>query len=180
MERKIQKNGLINLLALVGVGIAAGFAVAAPGAPLAGQIGMRLFGIGMLVAAASWFQMRLEEREQLEKLELEELAKSAASSALFENRRDGIFPARRSREQFERFFIPSFSVILLILESAGGFALWHWVSTSGALVVPGEALLAASIFALLALVLFLFGTFSATIARLENHRLLRPRPVTYC
>ena len=36
---------------------------------------------GVLVAAVSWFQMRLEERERLEKLEFDELSKSASSSA---------------------------------------------------------------------------------------------------
>ena len=33
-------------------------------------------GLGVLVAAVSWFQMRLEESERLEKLELDELAKT--------------------------------------------------------------------------------------------------------
>ncbi len=61
MERKTQKNGVINLLALVLTG-AAGFAVAKYGNTLAGLTGIVFLGMGALVAAVSWFQMRLEER----------------------------------------------------------------------------------------------------------------------
>jgi hypothetical protein len=72
MEQKTQKNGLINLLALVLVG-GAGFAIARFGNTYAGLVGSVFLGIGALVAAVSWFQMRLEHREQLEKFEFEEL-----------------------------------------------------------------------------------------------------------
>ena len=75
MERSIQKNGLINLLALLAVGVA-GFAVARFANSLAGQVSVVFLGLGVLVAAVSWFQMRLEDRERLEKLELEELART--------------------------------------------------------------------------------------------------------
>ncbi len=47
--------------------------------------------------------MRLEERERLEKLELDELAKGHSGSALFEAKDAELFPAQRSREQFERY-----------------------------------------------------------------------------
>jgi len=57
------------------------------------------------VAAVSWFQMRLEESERLERLELDELAKGHARAALFESKDSEMFPAQRSREQFERFFV---------------------------------------------------------------------------
>ena len=82
MERNTQKNGLINLVALLVAG-AVGYAVANYGGTLAGQAAAAFLGIGVLVAAVSWFQMRLEEREHLEKLEFEELSKSASSSTLF-------------------------------------------------------------------------------------------------
>jgi len=71
-------------------------------------------GVGFLVAAVSWFQMRLEESERLEKLELDELAKGHATSALFEAKDAEVFPAQRSREQFERFFVPIFTVVLCL------------------------------------------------------------------
>ena len=68
MERSIQKNGLINLLVLLGVGVA-GLAAARYANSLAGQVSILFLGIGVLVAVVSWFQMRLEDRERLEKLE---------------------------------------------------------------------------------------------------------------
>src|SRR6185503_6611101 len=84
-----------------------------------------------------------------------------------------VFPARGSREQFERFLVPAFAVLLFVLEALGTYLLWRGLS----LITPGtikDPLVAMALFALCALVLFLIGKFSATIARLENHRLLRP------
>lgn len=108
MERNTQRTGLINLLALIVVG-AAGFAAARITNSLGGQVGIVFLGLGALVAAVSWFQMRLEEAERIEKLEFEELTKSKAGSGLFEATGADVFPAQRSREQFERFFVPGFT-----------------------------------------------------------------------
>ena len=119
MERSVQKNGLINLLALLGVGLA-GLVVARYANSLAGQVSVLFLGIGVLVAVVSWFQMRLEDRERLEKLELDELAKTHGGSALFEARDAEVFPAQRSREQFERFFVPGFTLLVLLLQAGGG------------------------------------------------------------
>src|SRR5579871_5448542 len=123
MERKTQKNGLINLAAMVLAGGAA-FAVAKYSNTLAGLTGTIFLGLGALVAAVSWFQMRLEEREHLEKLDFEELTKSAKSAALFNTGETEVFPAQRSREQFERFFVPGFSALLCLLQIGGGVLLW--------------------------------------------------------
>ena len=70
-----QKNGLVNLVAAVVIFIAA-FVVTAYVNSLAGQAASIFLGLGALVAFASWFQMRLEENERLEKLELDELART--------------------------------------------------------------------------------------------------------
>src|SRR5436305_13621787 len=113
MERNLQKNGLINLITLLLVGVA-GFAVARFANSVAGLVSIVFIGIGLLVAAVSWFQMRLEESERLERLELDELAKGHAGSALFEAKDSEVFPEQRSREQFERFFVPIFTAILCI------------------------------------------------------------------
>ena len=102
MEQKTQKIGLINLLALLLVGTA-GYAVARYGNTLAGMTGAVFMGVGTLVAGISWFQARLEERERLEKLEFEELTKSAASSALFNASETEVFPAQRSRNNSSAF-----------------------------------------------------------------------------
>src|SRR5437870_11382106 len=116
MERSMQKNGLINLLALLVVGVA-GFAVARHADSMAGQVSVVFIGLGVLVAAVSWFQMRLEERERLERLELDELAKSAARSTLFNATDAEVLPAQRSREQFEGSCVLAFTVVLFLLQA---------------------------------------------------------------
>ena len=173
MERSIQKNGLINLLVLLAVGLA-GLAVARYANSLAGQVNILFLGIGVLVAAVSWFQMRLEDRERLEKLELDELAKTHSGSAMFEAKDAESFPAQRSREQFERFFVPVFTVILFALQGGGAWLLWRWLSRSTTVSEVQQPIAGLALFGLFALLLFLLGRFSATIARLEQHRLLRP------
>lgn len=173
MERSIQKNGLVNLLVLLLAGVAA-FAAARYANSLSGQVAAVFAGLGVLVAFVSWFQMRLEESERLEKLELDEMARSKARAALFESKEAELFPAQRAREQFERFFVPIFTSVLLLLQGAGAFFLWRWLSQTTTGVAPDRWIVAASAFALAALILFLLGRFSVTIARLENHRLLRP------
>jgi len=173
MERNLQKNGLVNLAAMLLVG-ATGYGLARYANVLSGQVAAVFLGLGVLVSFVSWFQMRLEERERLEKLELDELARTKASATLFEGRDAEVFPAQRSREQFERFFVPGFTVVLLLLQGGAAILLWRWLSRVLAPEPFREEMVAMSLFALLALILFLIGRFSATIARLENHRLLRP------
>src|SRR5881396_394388 len=100
MERNIQRHGVINLLLLLVVGVAT-FGVSRASHSFAGQTAAAFLGLGMLVAVVSWFQMRLEERERLEKLEFDEVTKGrAAGAALFAQEAEA-FPARRAREQFE-------------------------------------------------------------------------------
>ena len=173
MERNIQKNGLINLLVLLGMGAAA-FGVARYSNSLSGQVASVFLGLGVLVAFVSWFQMRLEERERQEKLDLDELARSRGSATLFEGKDAEVFPAQRSRVQFERFFVPAFTVLLLALQTTAAIVLWRWLNRPEAVVPFRQEMVAMSLLALLALILFLIGRFSATLARIENHRLLRP------
>ncbi len=181
MERNIEKNGLTKLLRRVVLRVVlplvigiAGFAVSKLTNSLAGLVGMVFLGIGTLVALVSWFQMRLEERERLEKLEFEELVKSKSGSTLFEVKDSEAFPAQRSREQFEKFFVPGFTLLLCIAEGILAWQLWHWLARSGTLVEVKQPTIAMALFAICALAFFLAGKFSATMARLENKRLLRP------
>lgn len=172
MERKTESKGLINLLAMGIVGGAAYF-IARYGNTLAGLVATMFMGVGFLVAVVSWFQVRLEEREHLEKLEFDELSKSASASALFTTGETEVFPAQRSREQFERFFVPAFTVLLFVLQVGGAFYLWHWLSKilPTPLVDPSICL---SVFAIFALLLFVLGKYSTSLARFEGLRLLRP------
>ena len=173
MERNVQKKGLLNLVVAVMVFIAA-FVVTSYVNSLAGQACAIFLGLGVLVAFAGWFQMRLEENERLEKLEFEELARARGETTLFAAKDAEIFPAQRAREQFEKFFVPGFGVLLFLLEAGGAWLLWRWISKTTSGVAPDRAMASLSLFGIFALLLFLLGRFSVTIARLENHRLLRP------
>jgi regulator of protease activity HflC (stomatin/prohibitin superfamily) len=64
--------------------------------------------------------------------------------------------------------------LLFLLEAGGAWLLWRWISKTTNGVVPDRAMPSLSLFGIFALLLFLLGRFSVTIARLENYRLLRP------
>ena len=171
MEQNRQKLGLLNLLLLLAVG-AAGLALARMAQSFAVQVALVFVALGAWVTLAGWFQTRLEERERLEKMEFDELAKSPASSALF-NAEGESLPARHAREQFERWFIPALTILLFLGEAAGAWLLWSRLAK--ATVAPlQQPVLTMSVFALFFLVLFLLGKYSARVAQLENQRLLRP------
>ena len=85
-----------------------------------------------------------------------------------------VFPARRAREQFEKYFVPGFAVLLLLLEAGGAWLLWNWSGKTTVAIKDASATASLSLFAIFALLLFLIGRFSVTIARLEGQRLLRP------
>jgi membrane protease subunit HflK len=173
MERNVQKNGLVNLVAAVLVFIAV-FVATSYANSLAG-LGCAIFlGLGALVSFVGWFQMRLEENERLEKLEVEEMARGRGETTLFEGKGAELFPAQRARQQFEKFFVPAFGVLLLLLEAGGTWLLWRWLAKTETTIVPDRAMASLSYFMIFALVLFMLGRFSVTIARLEDHRLLRP------
>jgi len=173
MERSIQKNGLINALLLLLAG-GAGFAVARSANSLAAVVCVVFLGVGFIVALVSWFQMRLEDREKLERLEMEELARSRGSATLFETQDEESFPARNSRIQFERFFVPIFTVGLCLLQGAAVWLLWRWLAQSTLATELKQPMLPLFYFGVLFFVLFLRGKFSSTYARLGDHRLLRP------
>jgi len=172
MDRSIQKNGLVNLTVALVIFLAA-FGVTVFTGSLGGQAAAVFLGLGVLVTFVSWFQMRLEENERLEKLELDELARSRGAS-LFEAKDAGSFPARNAREQFEKYFLPGFTVLLLLLQAGGAWLLWYWSGKNPATLKESAAMQGLSLFGIFALLLFLFGRFSVTMARLEDNRLLRP------
>lgn len=173
MERSIQKNGLINLLALLAAALTT-FALARTGHALSATLAAAFMAIGTIVAAVSWFQMRLEERERVEKLEFDELARSKGGSALFEIKDSGNFPAQQAREQFEKWFVPAFTIIILLLQVGGAWVAWKWLAQPGTVVPIKEPMVVGSLLGLFFLGMLLLGLFSSTLARLEKHRLLRP------
>lgn len=171
MDRTIQKNAALNVVALLAAGAAA-FVTARYANSLAGQLASVYLGLGLLVAVVGWFHARLHERERLEKLELDEMARARGSASLFEGKEAELFPARRSREQFERFFVPGLTVLLFLLQGGAAWLLWTWLEPKA---MPGvkQPLVGLPLFGLFFLVLFMLGKFSATLARAEENRLLR-------
>lgn len=174
MDRNTKRNGLVNFLTLLVLGVAV-FGAARYAGSLAGQVAAVFFGLGTLIAFVSWFQMRLEEREQAEQLEIEELSRTKTSSTLFDDKETAFFPARSSRGQFEKYFVTGFVVVLLLLELAGAGLLWHSLTTMTYVgIAAPKMLVALGLFGGIALILFMRGRFTVTISRLENNRLLRP------
>ena len=171
MEQNRTKLTFLNLLALLIAG-GVGLAIARSAHVLSAHVALCFIGVGFLVTLLSYFQMRLAEREKVERLEYDELTKAPSASALFNKEEIASLPAKRAREQFEKFFVPGFAIALLLCEIAGVFLLWRWLNKP---VAPmDQPLFALVLFALFALVLFLLGRFSVTLARLEKQRLLQP------
>jgi modulator of FtsH protease HflK len=172
MDRTVKRVGLVNWLVLLGC--------AAGGAVLSRQSGSgtamaatAFLILGFLVALVSWFQMRLIEREQLESLEIEEMNRSGTGSALFESADAALRPARRAREQFDRYGVAVFSTLLMLLQGALALVLYKgWLMPAAA--KPGLATLVMTLFAMFGLGLFVLGNYAASLARLETQRLLRP------
>jgi modulator of FtsH protease HflK len=171
MERNIKKIGLVNLVVLLAVGAVSAILARSTNS-LAGQSGIIFLGLGFLVVAIGYFQMRLEETERLERMEFEELNKTAATASLFNTADAEVFPAKRSREQFERFFVPAFTVLLFLLQAGGAYWLFTWLGKAlpGSLNRPTVGM---SLFGLFALILFLLGKYAVGLTRWEGARLLR-------
>src|SRR4051812_39896000 len=127
MEQNRTKLTLLNLIALLVTG-GVGLTIARAAHALSAQVALCFIGLGFLVTLVSYFQMRLAERERMERLEYDELTKSPSASALFNKEETAAMPARRAREQFEKFFLPGFAIVLLLGESAGVFFLWRWLN----------------------------------------------------
>ena len=128
MERNIKKIGLVNLLVMFVIGMAS-VVLALYSNVFSGQVGALYLGLGFLVLAVSYFQMGLEERERVERLEFDELTRSKGSSSLFNVTDAEVFPARRAREQFERFFVAGFTVVLFLLQAVGAYWCWRWLKS---------------------------------------------------
>jgi HflK protein len=172
MERNIRRIGVVNFLALLAAGVLS-LLLGRYAQSLAGQVAGLFFAAGTLTGLVALFQMGMEEKERLEKFEFDELTREKASASLFNANEAEAFPARRAREQFEKWVLPIFATALVVGLIVSAFALWNWLQTTpvNALYNP---MVAVSLFGVQALVLFLLGKYSASLARLEGHRLLRP------
>jgi len=171
MDRNHQKIGLVNWVALLAATASAGLVAKMLESSALGAASA-LLGSGLLAALVSWFQMHLEQRERLEQLEYDELNRSKGGSALFGGEND-TFPARRSREIFEKWVAPTLTILMVAAQGAALY--WIWKSLTGAPEIHlDQAPLGMALFGFFALVLFLLGKYSSGLARLESSRLLRP------
>ncbi len=131
--------------------------------------------LGFVVALVSLIHMALREREQLEARELEEIQSGATNEALFEE--GEVLPAKRSREQFEKWGMPVVSIVMLVLAVLGIYYITTnrlnvAYDTLDSWMVQGKyiALFGA---ALMGLVLFLRGQFASNLSRMEKQRFLQ-------
>lgn len=173
MERNLKPTGLVNLLISLAAA-AGGTYISRQTASVTDEVVSAFLGLGFLVTLFSYFQMRMEAREALEKLELDELAKSARSATLFEGTDAEAFPARRAREQFDRWLVPAFCVVLLVLQGLTVWWVWRQTLNPAAAEVKASLPMMASFFGFLFFLQFLPGRYSVNVARLEGQRLLRP------
>ena len=131
--------------------------------------------LGFVVALMSLIHMALREREQQEARELEEIQAGATNEALFEE--GEVLPAKRSREQFEKWGMPVVALVMLALQI---FGIYYIITnrlnvaydTLDSWMVEGKyiALFGA---ALMGLVLFLRGQFASNLSRMEKQRFLQ-------
>lgn len=172
MERTIHKAGVVNLLILL-AGAAISLVLARYSNTLSGLVAAVFFSFGLLTAMVALFQMRLEEKERLEQMEFEEITKDKAGTNLFTSADSETFPARRSREQFERFFLPVFAGVLVLGHGLSAYYLWKHFSEI-LLSSPKQPMVALALYGVTALILFLLGKYAANLSRIHKDRLLRP------
>lgn len=172
MERNIHKAGVVNLLTLMAVA-ATSLALARYSNTLSGLTAAVFFTFGLLISAVSLLQMRLEEKERLEQMEFEEITKDKQGTNLFTSADSETFPAKRSREQFERFFLPTFAALLVVGHGLSAYFLWsHFAELL--LSSPRQPMVALALYGVAALMLFLLGKYAANLSLIHKDRLLRP------
>lgn len=174
MEKNLSKSGATNWIVLLVAGITLEWLSLQSKSATAG-VGAALFLVGFLVSLVSWFQMRLEAREEAERLEIEALGRSRNDSALFTESAAETFPARRAREQFEKWLVPAFTFVLFVVQAVGAFYFYRELKAdTGNAGNESTTPLTLAISAALGFFLFLFGRYASRLAQLENSRLLRP------
>ena len=178
MDDKIKKAGWLNtVIALMALGAGLGTMLASRTGSMPAPVTcfvLALLLIGFLVALVSAFHLHLLDREQMEQLEHEELTSGSADSSMFES---DAFAARRTREQFDRWMVPVFTGLLLLLQ--GGGAWWlarvnprfnDFSDTQG---LEGSGVVVA-ISAVFGMFLFLRGRYATLLSRMGNRMILQP------
>ncbi len=184
MEQNNKTGGVINV-AVAFLAASAGVWLAVRSDSLTGYAALIFLGSGAMVALISLFHIFLEQHERVERLEYAEIEAKARGTALFDAEA-GSFPAQQSREQFERWGVPTLTILLLLAQIATLYWLiWKklgpaYTSYAAAIKrghsVPGipDPLLPLCMAAGLVVVLFLRGKYVCAMARHGGQNLLRP------
>ncbi|SVB22656.1 uncharacterized protein METZ01_LOCUS175510, partial [marine metagenome] len=170
-------NLLISLMALVG-GVVL---VTATGTGTAYAV-LFFMGVGLMIAAVSWVHMLLANREQLEQMELEEVSRGHDGEALFSE--GDVLPAKRSREQYEKWGVPFAAVIIFLIQAWGVYYIGFnklpdlfdkiEADKNTLFMHQGAQYAALVVTALVGLILFIRGQFASNYSRIEKQRLLQP------
>lgn len=170
MEKSVERIGLINLATLFLVGGCFGWMAVYSGS-LTVLVGGVFVAMGFVVGCVNYFQMRLSVREWNERLEVGELKRSAGESALFSTDTE-LYPARRAREQFEKYFVPAFATLLAVTQGIMAWYLWRKIPELGP-IIPGNSLLVMALLGVTGLLLFIVGRYAAGLSRISHQRILQ-------
>jgi modulator of FtsH protease HflK len=173
MEKNPTKNAFTNLLILLASGIGA-FVVSARGGSLVGLLTSIYCGVGVLVTIVSYLQMRHYRAEEVERLELDKVRDNDSSVTLFEGGED-VLRAKRAREQFEKYFIPAWTIMIMLLQGGAAYYLFSFFSRFDLREpLKSQALLQSAFFVGFALAQYLFGKYAVGLAQYDGSRMLRP------
>lgn len=170
MEKSVERIGLINLATLLLVGGCFSWMAVYSGS-LTVLVGGVFVAMGFVVGCVNYFQMRLGVREWNERLEVSELKRNAGDSALFSTDTE-LYPARRAREQFEKYFVPAFATILAVTQGIVAWYLWRKLPELGP-IIPGNSLLVMALLGVTGLLLFIVGRYAAGLSRISHQRILQ-------
>lgn len=171
MDRNAQRINLLILVVLIAAGLACLW-VSTNTLSLAGHTAVWFFLVAFLVTLISWFQQRLNDREQLEQLEFDELARSKGATSLFNTDDAESFPARQSRVQFEKWFVPIYSALLILFQ---GWMVWfQWKKISGGAKILENTEIGMAIYGTAFLGLMIIGLYASGLAKHGKHHYLRP------
>ena len=174
-QQNSKKLGLINSIVLLVVTIGALYFTLQTSSPV-GLGGVVLLGIGTLIGFFTFIQSHLIDRERVEALEMQELDRTRGNESLFAGAAEDAYPARNARRQFEKWVVPIFSVLVLIVQALGLLLVYGqlggWTLSSSA--QASDSAMPIMFFALFMVVLFMMGKYSAGLAKMDGQDLLRP------
>jgi regulator of protease activity HflC (stomatin/prohibitin superfamily) len=174
-QQNSKKLGLINGIVLLVVTIGALYFTLQTSSPV-GLGGVVLLGIGTLIGFFSFIQSHLIDRERVEALEMQELDRTRGNESLFAGAAEDAYPSRNARRQFDKWVVPIFSVLVLIVQALGLMLVYGqlngWTLSSSA--QTSDSAMPIMFFALFMVVLFMMGKYSAGLAKMDGQDLLRP------